>query len=210
LARRWCLTPPSRRRLAASRNPPLRRTLNVCFWRRGSSASGRKAPSYSTKTGPSIVSPASRLTRPYASLAEGLGCAAGGAYALPRSTWQPARARSALRELTGGICLSGMREAHAASYAAGRLPEHRRGPFAQRRAAHRSPQRHSPSPRPASQGSSEAPSKTGADDQIKTPRPTRRSPPAPPPQPTPTPSSPADPSPCRNTPRTPDPAPPRR
>ena len=43
-----------------------------------------------------------------------------------------AGARSALRELTRGICLSGMREAHAASYAARPGPEHRREPLAQR------------------------------------------------------------------------------
>eukprot|EP01137_Pigoraptor_chileana_P030765 Opistho-2@17707 len=47
------------------------------------------------------------------------GCGWGGAYAVPRSAGWSARARSALRDLTGGSCLNGAGAARAVSSAAG-------------------------------------------------------------------------------------------
>ncbi len=92
------------------------------------------------------------------SLARGLGCAAGGAYAQPRSAGQPARARSALRELTRGACLNGAGAARAVSCVAGPADRAPQGtlraakgcaskpPAAQPKPLARQPRRHSESP----------------------------------------------------------------
>jgi hypothetical protein len=63
------------------------------------------------------------------------GCASAATYAAPRSAGRMAARASALRHLTRRDCSSTANELGAASFATGHVTEHRREPFAKRRAA---------------------------------------------------------------------------